>query len=330
MNRLLVTCLCAFISIGMQAQVNFENLTVDTTSKYWKGNLGIPGLNTFQSGPAQFINQNDTSSFGDYWSGWAYSSENDTTSLSYATNDCAAIAGKGHNNSEKYGVAYLSFTPELNSITFNVDVKVMQMYVTNTTIAYRAMENGNFPAKKFGGTTGNDPDFFRLDIRGWKNGLPSTSANDTVHVYLADFRDSNNANDYIVKDWKLVDLSILNVVDSLSYHLVGSDTGSFGLNTPAYFCVDDMQLMPEGTQDIRTSNQIKIYPNPSQAIFHCQNNLHEKTQLEIINLNGQIMYQSHVDANTSVEIDAHFWSAGMYILKVISGGEVYYEKITRK
>ena len=72
------------------AQVNFENLTF-TGNNYWKGTTGVPGDYQFSSGIAGFALRNDTSGFGDYWSGWAYSKLKDSTSTDYITNDCAAF-----------------------------------------------------------------------------------------------------------------------------------------------------------------------------------------------------------------------------------------------
>ena len=60
------------------------------------------------------------------------------------------------------------------------------MYVTNGTYAYLSMLNGDAYAKKFGGVSGNDPDWFKLTIRKWYNGI---LANDSVTFYLADYID---------------------------------------------------------------------------------------------------------------------------------------------
>ena len=70
------------------------------------------------------------------------------------------------------------------------------------------MDSGNWTfAKKFGGTTGNDPDFFKVTVKGYKGGVLTT---DSVPFYLADFRFANNALDYIVDSWlDLCSFSIL-------------------------------------------------------------------------------------------------------------------------
>ena len=63
---------------------------------------------------------------------------------------------------------------------------------------------------------------------------------DSVDFYLADYRFADNSEDYIVKDWTFVSLEALGDVDSLLFSLTSTDNDSmFGMNTPAYFCMDN-------------------------------------------------------------------------------------------
>ena len=59
--------------------------------------------------------------------------------------------------------------------------------------------------------------------------------NDASQFYLADFRDGKSE---IVKDWQYCDLSALGQVSKVSFTLTSSDNGDYGMNTPAYFCLD--------------------------------------------------------------------------------------------
>jgi hypothetical protein len=102
------------------------------------------------------------------------------------------------------------------------------------------MKDGYAPAKKFGGSSGNDPDWFLLTITGKDASGGKTG---TVEFYLADYRFEDNSKDYIVENWECVDLSSLGVVKSLEISLNSSDAGVFGMNTPAYFAMDT--IMPE-------------------------------------------------------------------------------------
>ena len=101
-----------------------------------------------------------------------------------------------------------------------------------------------FP-KKFGGASGDDPDFFLLNIEGQD---AFSNAVGSVDFYLADFRFTNNAQDYILNDWAFVDLNSLGTsVSSLHFSLSSSDNGAFGMNTPAYFAIDNLQYIPEAS-----------------------------------------------------------------------------------
>jgi len=325
MKKLTTFFAAVILAFTANAQVTFETLPLDSTH-YWKGNAGVAATTPFSSGVASFTNRNDTSSFGDYWGGWGYSSKQDTISIDYTTNDLSAITGIGHNNSNVYGVAYMSFNPEYNHIRFGQNCAVAGFYITNTTIAYRSMQNGDFAAKKFGGVTGNDPDFFRIDVTGWIGGNPIA---DTVQFYLADFRDTNNANDYIVNDWRWVNTISLGVVDSLTYNLVSSDNGSFGMNTPAYFCIDDLEAGPVGTQNIVRNNDMSIYPIPANDFITLENKTAKILKAAIMNVNGQLLISTSVANYERKQMNLQHLAKGTYFVQIIDGETISYKKFTK-
>ena len=96
------------------------------------------------------------------------------------------------------------------------------------------MRDGDQFAKKFGGNSGNEEDFFKLEIQGFRG----TVATGSVDFFLADYRFADNTQDYLVDQWARVNLSSLGAVDSLKFALSSSDLGQFGMNTPAYFAMD--------------------------------------------------------------------------------------------
>jgi hypothetical protein len=75
-------------------------------------------------------------------------------------------------------------------------------------------------------------------VTGW-NGTARTGALD---IYLADFRFADNSQDYILSDWTSFDLSALGSVTALDFVLSSSDTGDYGMNTPAYFALDNLSV----------------------------------------------------------------------------------------
>jgi hypothetical protein len=191
----------------------------------------------FESGGVFFPNTY-TPAFGS-WEGWAYSNTTDATTPGPA-NQFSAITGAGREGSRTYAVAF----PELATETFRIELasrgRVAGGWFTNTTFAGLSMRDGDAFAKRFGGPTGADPDFFRLDITGLRAGVATGS----VSYYLADYRFKDDALDFIVNTWEWVDLSGLGRVDALELRFASSDVGVFGINTPTYVALDDL-VVPE-------------------------------------------------------------------------------------
>jgi hypothetical protein len=319
---LLTACFCLH---GFAQKADFEMLTLPT-SQYWKGVTGVPGLTSFQSGSFSFTNRNDTSSFGDYWSGWGYSATTDTLDPTYA-NEMSAITGKGYNNSQIYGVAYQSFDSLNNIIRLSSPSILDRCYVTNTTVAYYSMLNGDGFAKKFGGSSGNDPDYFKLNITGWYQGTPLA---DTIHVYLADFRDSMNTNDFILKDWYMVNLFSLGVVDSLTYTIESSDNNSFGMKTPAYFCIDDLMLTPVSVSDINNAGDLELFPVPAKEYLYVQNKSEKQLTLQCLNMKGQRLFINSLKPYEKSIISMNDLASGIYLLEINDGRNKSYKQFSKE
>jgi len=197
----------------------------------------------FTSGGAFFNNTYTDFGGGAFgWSGFALSRETDATTPGFG-NQFSSAAGSGFGGSLQYAVSYVdSFSPA-PQITFAPGERPLSLQITNTTYAALSMKNGDSFAKKFGGTSGTDPDFFKLTI----NGFSATSQpTGSLDFYLADYRFENSASDYIVTTWTPVDLSSLGAsTNALTFSLASSDNGRFGMNTPAYFAVDQITTVPE-------------------------------------------------------------------------------------
>lgn len=196
---------------------------------------------SFTTGGATF-NNTYTAAF-DSWSGWAYSNVTNLTTAGF-TNQYAAynVSGGGTGDgSANYAVAS-AFAPGDSTIALPAGQRALSARVTNTTYAALSIRDGDPFAKKFGGASGNDPDFFRLTVTGRDAQNAPTGS---VEFYLADFRFADNARDYTVKDWTTLDLTGLGVATTtLSFGLDSSDVGAFGMNTPAYFALDNLALTP--------------------------------------------------------------------------------------
>jgi len=194
----------------------------------------------FTSHTATFSNQFTNFGGGCCWQGWADSQTTDTTTPGFV-NQYSAIAGSGAFGSRTYGVAFtggqVGAQADVSRITFAAPVSLKGAYFTNTTYAALSMRDGDSFAKKFGGPSGNDPDYFILTITGRDS---QNAVTGSVEFALADYRFADPALDYIVSNWTFVDLSSLGEVAALEFSLDSSDQ-SFGfLNTPSYFAMDNL------------------------------------------------------------------------------------------
>ena len=216
------------------AFIDFEDLTLAADS-YWTADA--TGVFSFASDDASFNQYSEPGSF--YWEGFTYSNMTDTTTAGYL-NQASPIPGSGVSGSTNFGVGYMGFMGTLPAIRFTgtpSGIPIAGAYVTNTTAAYLAMRDGDAYAKKFGGTSGADPDWFKLSVVG----IDSTDATTgLVELYLADFRFADASDDYILDEWTWVDLSSLGTVVGLRFTLSSTDNGAYGINTPAYFAIDDI------------------------------------------------------------------------------------------
>lgn len=215
---------------------DFEDLNLEEES-YWNGSDGSA---SFSSGLARFHNDYNPDYYS--WSGWSYSNTTDTVTPGYL-NQYAAITGGGFDgdvSSGNFGTSSL-YGPSVIDFTLDKAHALEGFFVTNSTYAALSMKQGDWAAKKFGGIDGADPDYFKLLVWGLKAG----ASTDTLDFYLADFRDDDPEKDYIIETWQWVDLSSLGKVDSLMFGLESSDVGEWGMNTPAYFCLDDLYVLPD-------------------------------------------------------------------------------------
>ncbi len=213
--------------------VGFEDVGAGLgTDGYWNGSDSSGG---FTSGSLEFSNKYDSKDH--YWSGWAYSNTTDTTTPDY-TNQYSAFTGGGVGGSATYGVGYSGFGGDVR-ITVPANHFITTAMITNTTYAAKVMLDGNAYATKFGAPPGIVEDWFLLTILGTTSTGHEVGS---VEFYLADYRFADDGLDYVVDDWTEVDLSSLKGATTLEFSLTSSDVGTWGMNTPAYFAMDNIVL----------------------------------------------------------------------------------------
>ncbi len=212
--------------------VDFETLTIPS-SGYWNGS---DASGSFAAGILKFNNSFNAS--WKTWAGFAYSQKSDFTTKGYE-NQYSVFDSKNGNN--KYALFYPSFDASIfAAFPANELHQIQSMDLCNSTYTALSMKNGDSYCKKFGGITGTDPDWFKITIIGYdQNGLKTGS----VNYYLADFRFPDFEKDFVINKWTTVDLTALGKINQLSFEFSSSDTGSYGINTPTYVCLDNIMYM---------------------------------------------------------------------------------------
>lgn len=197
----------------------------------------------FQSGDFWF----DMYVMSDYATWWGYGVANHTSTVYKDFDDqFNSCTGKGAGGSGNYGVAYVSdyMGPVYVTLTTDEMTVVPGIQVTNSAWGFTSMANGDAIAKQFG-----KGDWFKLTATGHDDDGNITG---TKEFYLADCRSEDNTEWFILNDWAFMDLSSLGKVRQISFTLSSSDNGTWGMNTPAYFCYDNLGC--EGTEETPKGN----------------------------------------------------------------------------
>jgi hypothetical protein len=311
MRTTLLLCLfCLGTQLLAQTTADFENFGLTPGTFINNASSG-----TFNSGNVSLPNEYNP--VYDAWSGWAISAATDIETMGFS-NQYAAVAGRGANGSDTYALTYVFGGSPMVLTGAAAGTPVQGMYVTNTTYAYFSMLFGDSFAKQFGGETGDDPDFFLLTIKGFLQGEEKA---DSVNFYLADYRFSDNSQDYIVADWTYLELGRLGNVDRLVFNLSSSDNGAFGMNTPAYVCVDDVQTSdtPVRVREQALQWTPAVFPNPASDQVWVRWPSAEPGLGLLRNAQGQLLQQYQLLAGDNL-LDISQLPAGLYTLDYHQNG----------
>ncbi len=272
-----------------------ENLELEQEG-FWNGSDESGGFN---SGLAFFTNNYnvDWSS----WSGWAYSNISDNTTPGWA-NQYSAITGEAMNAATapfgNYAITYVQGQGTLLHWEGVSSHQPKGFFVTNSTYAALAMKYGDDFSKKFGGETGDDPDWFKLSVLGWKDGIQT----DTIDYYLADYRFEDNTQNYIIETWQWVELSTLGKIDSLSFSLSSSDVGEYGMNTPAYFALDHLYVVPDQApyvanpiEDLTVDENAEDYLLDVSQVFSDPDDSDEEMEITVKEISNPGLLETSVD-----------------------------------
>lgn len=320
----------AGLLLGMTANsqnADFELALINSDTSWFGQDQIIDGDTTFQSG--HFTFENNFNAGWNSFTGWAFSNTSDVTTPGY-TNQFSNITGTGE-SSNQFGICYESGNKRIfsnNQNSFTPD----GAYFTNTTYAYLSMLNGDAYAKQFGSITdaaGNDDgsngeDWLLLTIYGLDS--DSLHNGDSVNFYLADYRFTDNNDDYLVNTWEWVDLSSLENVYGLDFKLRSSDSAPWGINTPSYFAMDNLSGDFLNINSTKSTN-LNVYPNPTNGILNVE--LEHGSKIELIDINGRIL-ETIQKSDSFQNIDLSSFDSGIYFLRVETNNIIKTQKIIRK
>ena len=266
---------------------------------------GQDGTESFELNPISFPVVYDFDF--DIWSGqWALSSDTDSVTPNF-TNLYGSRAGGGADDSDVFMVGQSPFGPDNLQFTSGTPISLQSVDITNTTYAYYVIRDGNQFSKAFGGPSGDDPDYFFIRWKGFIQGQPT----DSVDIYLADYRFSDNREDYILEDWTPFNLEALGTVDRVEIEFFSSDTGQFGINTPLFFNLDNLSFMTTSSDErLAQKESFILYPNPVQNRLRWKSNVHINT-MDLYDMHGKLI--SSWNANRRA-FDVRSLPAGTYVI----------------
>lgn len=161
----------------------------------------------------------------DYWSGFAVSSRTSTTYAQLTPDQYNNVAGSAHSG-QNFLVAQNPYGEKL--LIDGADGKVVHgFYFVNSAYTVNSILNGDsYSGPKFDAT-----DWLKCTVKG----TAADGTEKTVDIDLA-------KDGIYVNSWTWQDLTSLGKVVSLEFTFSGSRTGAYGLNTPAYICIDDVTI----------------------------------------------------------------------------------------
>ena len=318
-NYVLLAVLLLASSTQAQQVIDFEAHPLSAESY----DNGSAGGGDFVFTDVTFTNYYDTA-WGS-WNGFSISNITDNITSGWG-NQYSAYTGMGSDGSENYAVFYP--WGQISGFPSDPMIRIDSLKITNTAYAAIAMRDGDAFSKKFGSPNGadgnpdgtNGEDYYRVWVIGEDYMF---GQKDSVEFYLADFRFADSTQDYIVDGWVNIDLSNFSFnVHHIDFRLESSDNGAWGMNTPAYFAVDDITYSGYWGIKETEANAISMYPNPANEVVIIDGG---EGELSVMTMNGKIMQT--IEHNGTSTLNVVDLNAGIYIISVENNNSVSTSKL---
>ncbi|KAA6349347.1 hypothetical protein EZS27_003258 [termite gut metagenome] len=228
---LLIFCGCQKDDEKETIVITFEGMLNDEKHEFITSNGAKADDYYYQ---ADFKEPLNILQFDHYYAPWGFGGGftyvNYSNKVDLESSNLSAITGKG-----KSGSIYLTSNTGNPTRITNLKsdkYKFTGAWVTNSTFAYLVVKEGNAFARKF--DTG---DYFILTAKGYDH-LKALIGK--VEFYLADFR---NGKSDVVNTWNWVNLTPLASAEYIEFEMSSTDNSGEYMNTPSYFCMDDVILI---------------------------------------------------------------------------------------
>jgi hypothetical protein len=254
---LLLLIACGGFGRGHALTIDFEGLPFPTHTTHYNGDDLAGGV---EIAGVTFNNHFTDYGGGCCWEGFAYSRETEVppidTSSALWNHQYVAWPGVGSHGTSNYVVVFSGIDAGEGGLVPQIALPAgalpQSIDVTNIAYAALSVRNGDGFGKKFGGESGTDPDWFRMDIVGLDDAGDELAR---VPFYLADYR---GEEDSIVDAWQTLDLTSLALpgIASLTFRFDSSDRTGTYLNTPAYAALDNLVLSLPLTGDYNGDGRV--------------------------------------------------------------------------
>lgn len=237
-----VVCTAVFTSCSQEDNPNpqpvkkvisFENATLNADGYFCGDETGTPFDNWGSTGYACQYQELGATFPVNYtpawysWSGFAISNRTATTFASLTPDQFNNVTGKA-----KSGKNFCVVYPWAESIEFDKAVTLKGFWYTNSSYTANAYENGDgLTPGKFGAD-----DWFKCILYP----IPADGSLSGARYEI----DLAMDGDY-VKEWKYCDLSKVDAfknISSISFGFDGTRKNDYGLTTPTYICIDDIEI----------------------------------------------------------------------------------------
>ena len=224
----------ALMCVGIFASCEKKDEEKVNVATFENISLGVDSINSYSTDGVQNWSSGDfgfstgVAYSGTYYFNYVVSGQKSNAYKDYTDQYHSAPGGAAQGNN--FAVAFLDTYSEGASLNIKYTGFATYLpgtYVTNNAYAASVIKTGNEFSRAF-----KDGDYYKLTFTGYLAGVKIG----TVDFYLADYRNGKNL---IVREWTYVELKDLGIVDEIRCTLESTDNGDYGMNTPAYFCLDN-------------------------------------------------------------------------------------------